>query len=356
MKLKTELNISDNRLNIGFLIGGGYGDFLFFANYLYYFRKKYPNPDIQIDVFFGNGFGNAKAIFRDNDICTHCYQHIMDEDYYSLYDLFFNLSRYPELRCCNCSRVLDYEPDLMEYIRLCKKFKIENERYFHSGASCDGMSALFSEFHGQNRLQQPDIYGFLGITQDYDYPLFIAKDEKAALERLGLQDKPYITMHRGCDTQYSTHVKMWPLEYYSELAALIKEKYPDITVVQYGVNHKRCPAMKNVDLDVVGKTDMEDVKVLLKNGLLHVDSDGGMIHLRHALHGGPSIALYGPNYANFFGYQENINLTGTGCSHFCDWLTDDWMIRCTRGYAVPPCMTSITPREVFDHVSRALNR
>lgn len=360
-QLRGNFDLSEQNLNIGFLIGGGFGDFLFFANYLYYFREKFLGDDIRIDTFLGGGIKNIRAIFKENGICSRCYAHIPDVDYYSEYDLFFNLSRYPEVRHCNFKRVQEFLPELIPYIFLCKKFKLEHPRYFDTTvsmiegssarAACDGMSALLGEFQNQNRLQQPDIYGFLGIRQEYQYPLFIDKDEDALLNRLGLAGKRYITMHRGCDTQYPTHVKMWPLENYGALAAMLKSRYPDIVIVQYGVNRKRCPAMKHVDLDLVGQTDMEDVKVLLKHALLHVDSDGGMIHLRHALHGGPSVALYGPNYGNFFGYSENINLTGDGCSHFCDWLTDDWMVHCARGYAIPPCMTSITPDLVFQKIS-----
>lgn len=347
MELKKELQITEQKLNIGFLIGGGFGDFLFFANYIFWFCKKYQNPDIIISVFFGNGFGSAKSIFQEGALVSHCFPHLDRVDYEHSYDLFFNLSRYPELRHYDRIRIMEFAPELMEYIYLCMRFMSENPRYFLRGASSDGMSAIYSEFHGQNRLQQPDIYGFLGIPQEYAYPLFIGKNEKETLDRFGLKPGKYITLHRGCDTQYATHVKLWPLEYYGELARLIKAKYPEIAIIQYGVNHRRCPHMSNTDLDIVGKTDMEDVKILLKHALTHIDSDGGMIHLRHALHGGPSIAMYGPNYGNFFGYTENINLTGQGCGHFCDWLTDDWMVRCARGHTIPPCMTSITPEMVF---------
>ena len=334
-------------VNVAFKIGGGFGDFLFFANYLYYFKKKFSRKKIKVDVCFYSGIGNAKHLFKRNDICRECFspQEFPNE---RMYDLCIELSRYQKLVNVNAERLTKKAPELLEYVSLVKQFERENPRYFSRGASCDGQSAMQSLYGCRKRLQQPDIYGYFGIKEEYSYPLFITGSESAFLKKFDLQPKHFVTMHRGCDPQYPTHVKMWPLEYYGRLAEMIKKEFPSIVIVEYGVSHERCPHIDNVDLDIVGQTSMDEVKILLKNSLLHIDSDGGMVHLRHALHGGTSIAMYGPNYGDFFGYSENINVTGNGCTHYCDWLTENWMVRCARGYKEPPCMTSISPESIMD--------
>lgn len=38
----------------------------------------------------------------------------------------------------------------------------------------------------------------------------------------------------------------------------------------------------------------EKLKVILKHAKLHIDSEGGLVHLRHAIKGGPSVVLFGP--------------------------------------------------------------
>jgi ADP-heptose:LPS heptosyltransferase len=101
--------------------------------------------------------------------------------------------------------------------------------------------------------------------------------------------------------------------------------------------------MLGIDINLVGKTDMERVKMLLKNSLVHIDGEGGFTHLRRALNGGKSIVFFGATSREFFGYKGNENLKGNGCDHPCEWLTKDWLNHCPRGYIEPPCMTSITP-------------
>lgn len=353
--MRRQKNLQRQKINIGFIIGGGFGDFLIFANYLRYFKNRFSDSKINIDVYFYYGFSNASVLFREGELCRKCYQHTPPDDYQQAYDLFIEVSRYPKILACDYAKIQKKYADMIEYIDLIKRFRDENPRFFN-GASCDGQSATFSEFKNQKRIQQPDIYGYLGITEEYAYPLFIDGDEQKFLQTYGLTDKKYITMHRGCDAQYPHHVKMWPVQNYGKLAKLIKTEFPEIIIVQYGVSVERCPPMENIDLNLVGRTSMDQVKIILKNSLLHIDSDGGMVHLRHALRkingGGVCLAMYGPNYENFFGYSENINITGDGCSHFCDWLTEDWMVNCARGFENPPCMTSITPEQIMSHFRR----
>ncbi len=63
---------------------------------------------------------------------------------------------------------------------------------------------------------------------------------------------------------------------------------------------------------------------------------------------GQSIVLFGPTSKDIYGYDENINIKGNGCSSWCEWFTDDWHKKCLRGFEDAPCMTSIKPKTVLE--------
>ena len=104
----------------------------------------------------------------------------------------------------------------------------------------------------------------------------------------------------------------------------------------------------------MGKTSLEQVKVILKNSCLHIDNEGGYTHIRHAISGGKTAVLFGPTSVDFFGYSDNINIKGEGCETFCEWCTANWQEVCVRGFTYPPCMYSITPEAVFRRISSYL--
>ena len=124
-------------------------------------------------------------------------------------------------------------------------------------------------------------------------------------------------------------------------------------IVQLGFSEDRCPKFNNIDIDLIGKTSLEEVKIILNNSIIHIDGEGGMVHLRHALHGGKSIVLFGATSPEFYGYSENINLRGDGCSHWCEWITENWQAKCARGYDRPPCSYSLTPETVYNEFKKA---
>ena len=135
---------------------------------------------------------------------------------------------------------------------------------------------------------------------------------------------------------------------------MIRERYPELAVVQLGVSRERCPAMEGVSVDLIGKSSIEQVKNLLKISAVHIDCEGGFVHLRHALNGGPAVVLFGPTPKRFFGYSENINIRGDGCPEPCEWKTADWQIRCVNGFEKQPCMLSISPEKVMDEILKLI--
>lgn len=355
--VEDSLALRKDRVNVGFFIGGGMGDIVVASNYLYKFREKYDDEIMRLDVFLNKNFKVSQSILYKDYVIDNLYNSPAEKIKMKNYDVFFILSRYPNIKRRNDTKLRFLMPELFEYIHLCERFRAENPRFFLK--TCyDGQSAILSIIDGKTRINQLDIYGFLGVTEKYEYKIPIMEDEIEYLDILGLKSKKFITLNRSVDADgdVKTSVKMWPLAYYCLLADMLKEKYPDITVVQLGPSADRSEKIYGVDINLVGATNVEQLKVLLKHSLVHIDGEGGMVHLRHAISGGKSVVLFGSTSADFFGYSENENIVGDGCDTWCEWAVLDWQRECPRGNIVPPCMLSITPEMVMASVEKIISK
>lgn len=349
------LNLLKTQINVGFLLVGGLGDIVVLSNYLYKFREKYGNENLRIDAFIHNSYNSAKVVLYDGNVVDNVFPEQGYENKFRDYDLFVKISRYPDIERRDLEKIVAMMPELIEYIFLCERFRAENPRFYKRPGITDGQGAILSIIDNKKRIHQPDVYGFLGVKEEYEYAIPVMEDEMVYLDDIDLEARKYITINRGVDTNYTRDsIKLWPQEYYNELIKLLKAKYPDIVLVQLGASYARCQTFDGIDLDLIGKTNLEQVKVLLKHSLVHIDGEGGMVHLRHALGGGRSVVMFGPTSAEFFGYSENENIVGNGCSTWCEWAVKDWQSSCMRGYRQAPCMASIIPERVMESVEKII--
>lgn len=345
-------------LKICFQVSGGFGDYLVFANYLEYFRRKYSKDTDQIDIYFPMGVGSAKSIFNNSYGVN-----LIDKEKHikrKTYDLYIKLSRFPQICFYREIKIKLMRPELLQYIALCKAFEIEHRDFFIFSPYRDGKTADYCIQRSQIRLQQPDIYGLLKITQTYQFPLKIKCDEQQFLKKWDLETDKYITIHHGCDVRYSYSTKLWKWENYDHLAGLIKESFPELKIVQCGVDPEQFPKMKNADINLVGKTTMEEVKALLKNSLLHIDNEGGLVHLRHALCAKKSIVLFGPTSDLFYGYVENENVRSNVCEEPCEWENAKWNTWCKKikneNSKISICMKQISDMQLWIKIKMYLEK
>lgn len=177
--------------------------------------------------------------------------------------------------------------------------------------------------------------------------------ESRLLNQWGLHPGEYITLQRGAYPTLNVKEvpKIWPVAYYEELVRLLKKCFPEKKIVQLGESKERCCEIRGVDLSLVGETDWEDLKVLLKNAWLHIDGECGMVHLRKMLHGGPSVVMFGPTSIDFYGYDGNINIASDACPHWCCKLTESAAERCLlKGEDINRCIHSIQPVHILDRI------
>ena len=159
-------------------------------------------------------------------------------------------------------------------------------------------------------------------------------------KRLGLGK--YITMNVGSTDPRRTQLKEWPVKYYEKLAKIIKGVYPDLQIVQIGA--RGCRRIEYMDYYFLGN-ELGVVEYILNNSLLHIDCEGGLVHLASQL-STKCLVVFGPTSVNYFGYESNINITANICSPCC-WKWKD-AYTCLKGESIPPsCMTAITPEMVY---------
>lgn len=173
------------------------------------------------------------------------------------------------------------------------------------------------------------------------------------MSELGLQGVQYITVNRGADSmgRSTMQTKVWPKEHYEKLIALCKDKYPDLLVIQLGT--KQNTKLQGADRYVLGES-METTKWILRNSLLHIDCEGGLVHLATQL-AVKCIVLFGPTPLHTYAYQDNINLVSDKCSN-CMGTHEDWAFSCYRGMKEPECMYSLTPELVLPYIEEHIGR
>lgn len=338
-------------LNIGIKVEGGVGDYVISANYVHKFKEKYYIPAMNIDLFYVRNPEAIKGIFGENLADRYFLMHNdpSERELYKKYDLFIRISRYPMFVNRNPKKIQMYQPLLLTYILALEKFQWKYSRFFDSAPFYDGQTAMIANIHGVGRLQQCDIDGILGVTEMYEHHIEISGNEEKYLHELGLSEDSYIIIVASADARCSgsQNNKVWPENYWNLLLEKIKDKYPNYKTVLIGSEILYDPI--NVDLDLSGKTDIESVKILLKNAALLISSEGGMVHLRYALTLKKSIVLFGPTDPQFYGYSNNTNLRTDVCKYPCEWFCEDWFKHCSHK-EFKACMWSLTPRAVIDAV------
>lgn len=342
-------------LRIAFQVTGGLGDGLIALNYIDAFYKRFGADHIRIHLETIRGRNGFTALIPKDHYFAGIHEASDNGFRHGEYHLYIRVQRYPEVLYADTVRTARLMPELIGYIQLCEKFRIFNARFFDRDFVGDGESAAFEEILGRKRIIQPDIYGFFKLSENYGYHLCVNQE---APGKFGLKAGGYISVHRGTEKKnYSgTSTKLWPAGYYNELFRLLGERYPEIPLVLVGAEYEKSDEVHFPGLDFVGKTTLPELAMVVGSARVHIDTEGGVVHLRHAVSGKPSVVIFGSTSDGFFGYSENENIRSNVCPYPCEWVSMDWNRQCIRGETVPPCMAKTTPQIVLNAVERILAR
>lgn len=344
---KTKEKSLNEPIKLGVYMSGGLGDALISLNYIYYLKKYLANEDVLIDIYFEKKIF-TKFVEMNNFINKYYIGRTYNtEDY----DVFFRLIRYPFLYTFDKKFVKTKSLKLFNLLERYEKFIDEHRKVILQEPRYDSIGKDIALANDQLRLQQPDIDGILGIPKEYGLPIEVNNIEET-LKKFDLQGVKFITLNRGVGTKLSASPKLWSLENYNSLIKMLKEKYPDYKLIQIGDTNSTFGMMEGLDMNLVGKTSFEELLVLLKTANLHIDCEGGLVHLRKALNAPPSVVLFGPTSLDFFGYSSNINIKAEdACKIACEWVSTQWETTCIKTKSLEnPCMQAITPEMVMEKI------
>jgi Glycosyltransferase family 9 (heptosyltransferase) len=188
-----------------------------------------------------------------------------------------------------------------------------------------------------------------------EIPFFPTNQSLRGIARLLI--KPYVTVHHGFDlkflpiktreTDYKS-TKNISLEQWRQIVSLLRKE--GVEVIQLGIVEEE--KIEGVTHYLNGQLALEETGLLIKHGLCHIDTEGGLVHLAHAVHT-RCVVLFGPTPSDFFGYPENLNLEPTGCKA-CWFVTKTWLIECPRHTSGPECMSGHSPSAVADAAKRII--
>ncbi len=342
-KQANNTGTAGKRIKILIDIGEGLGGILMSLNWVCYFYDKFCKGK-EVDLYCTSF--NKKILDSFIPSFIHKAPFVSAEKY----DLKIFLVRSPQIVYANLRKIKALHPDLFkvvtQYIVAEKKYGVFYElSYKRDGITCNVPSSNIKRWH------QPDILDLFDMKEEFILPIEIP-NEKETLAKFNLANKRYITLNREVGIVGQNSTKLWPMEHFLKLIEKLKTSFPQYTLVEVGIG--KGTSIKNVHCNLAGKTSLNDIKAILKNALLHIDGEGGLVHLRHALKGGPSCVLCGPTSPEVFGYSENINLTSKACPIHCEFYHDEWTKECVRGLDCA-CMKELKPDFVFSKVSEYLS-
>ena len=337
---------SSDNIAIAFCLNGGLGDIIIGKVFVESFMKSLRLTS-RADIYTLAGRVNfTKAVFDEG---SEFIDKILIKGHQKRkYDLVFSVSygiriiEFQEKRIRALAPALaDEIVQLQERIR---RYGVDFTRGSQHRIHFDRCRAL-----GYTCYTAYNYYNICKIS-DWHIKIPLLDEYKSEYEKLRL--KKYITVNLGWGLSDGgsgkTPSKVWPLERYNDFVRLCKETFRDIQIIQLGLENTR--KITGIDSYIFGES-LELVKYILKGSLLHIDCEGGLVHLATQL-GTKCVVLFGPTPIYYFGYKENINIVSPKCND-CYYMYDDVSI-CARGMENPECMCSITPKMVMDRVEEYL--
>ncbi len=331
---------------IAFYPTGGFGDYIISSKLLDELLLSVP---CRIDVYCENMlFGQAVYGARPG------VQVLPYDSMYGnrmMYDLILWVEHFIHVLSWNAYRAAKICPEFADKIRILGK-SIKNirpeieQQWFREAMHFRRCQLLginrWTELRHGSVFQIPDQYSYIDLKTQC----------LSRIRELNLLDCRYITINRGSDGMGRTTVqtKVWPKEHYERLVSLFKKKYRAIKVIQLGTaNNAR---ISGADGYMLGES-MEVTKWVLRGSMLHIDCEGGLVHLAAQL-AVTCIVLFGPTPAHMYAYPANINLVSHKCSN-CMGTHPDWAFSCYKGFKDPECMYSLTADHVMSHIENFMN-
>jgi len=336
-KKKSELH--GEELRVALVLDGGMGDVLLHSRYI-------KDLCIQcgpfcLDIYSSISVDVAQKLFGGLQYVNSVHGGRVEEPYdLILYSLLLPMIVFRDEKRFEALAT----PSLKSYVASLENFKERNPQWFVQQEYFMADIVNYARILGVKRRELPYLTGNLESSEnaplEFDIPPM----------KFPWGTRTFITVCRGTGTEKNS-TKLWPSAYYDALLRKLREHFPEAVFVQTGKRHE----MKlDTDYDLRGKTSFEELAALMQSASLHISSEGGTVHLRHMLRGGPSVVFFGPTDPTFYGYSENCNLRGEGCTP-CEWAQRGWQKNCVRGFSSCKALDELLPEIAFDTLLKQTN-
>ena len=328
---------SPNKISAAILAGGGLGDILRTNVLLQAFSVQYP--EFIFDVFLNEPSHGPFLFGKLGNVRNFYYEHFFrPRKYYYAFGL----------DTLQLTRIIWQKKDKIPPALLQIRGKINSllDMYQKHGEHAWHYIVRESVLHGKDYLDM------LALSAGIE-TLGIKKPLVHIQKNNPLQGKKYITFSTSSnirDGLNETATKCWPVPHWQELIEKIKNTYPQLKIVQLG--EQNTTPIHGADVSLLGKTNMETAFAILKDAILHIDCDCGLMHAAQAVETKCCI-LWGPTCREYVSYSENCNIAAPFCGN-CWHITEDWNKKCPLGFPKAQCMHSLTAEAVFQQISDLL--
>lgn len=362
LRTMTNQRVKSGCLNVGLVFNGGIGDQIIQLQWARVFVESLAQQGcVSYNVFMFNNSEIGQMLLKrvEHVDLVECHHFARKHKF----DLLLSLEYYPRLWDVNLSAIKKYAPFLSDKLKLAGKFYSEFLKFNRVTHHYQLMDASLAKHW--NRY---DLLGQCGLCDfNRDTQPFFGIDQSevdATLSKYHLHDKEFLTVQSGIGDMplygipegeapivaRQRATKLIPKELATQVFIQIKQRYPELLIVQLGDEHS--VRFDGVDLCLLGQTSLPESINLLYAAKLHFGNDSGLIHLRHAM-GKRSVVVWGPTSAEFLGYPEDQNIQGA-CKP-CMWLTRDWNVNCPKGLSCAKCMLDIPVNKLIAGVEKILS-
>lgn len=236
-----------------------------------------------------------------------------------------------------------------KFAHIMKKLYKSVQKYNDDCAVNERLRIFFERADYANKMiyHFPDYFESVLAINDTHVDIPLREEWKMKFDQQYLSD--YITINFGNGIGSNNISKQWPLGRFSELVDKIKKKYPRLKIIQLGV--VEADKITNCDNYLLGE-NLELVKYVLLNSFLHIDIEGGLVHIATQL-GTKCVVLFGPTSIKAFGYPTNINIKAGDCHNCCG--VESNFYQCARYLETPACMEAISVDMVYKEVDNYLS-
>ena len=330
-------------ISLAVMLRGGIGDEVMSLAYIYEL-VRFSGMECHVDIFSACSPTALKAV---------CYKQPFIDEVYSLkdtctlenYDAVLDILRHAQVKALCSERLTRQAPKLHDYLRQLILFQEAHKNFYTDENQAMGLH--YAEVRGTFRRGQADFDDSLGL-KDSDFTLNSQFTLDYLIQKFGISPG-YITIQREAGANPNS-TKLWASHNYTDLLKKLRVQFPTRMIVLIGIEKNFEVTEDSHILDLRGLTDFSEFMAIVKHAVLHIGCEGIVPHLRHYLHGGPSIVLFGPSSASMLGYPENIACSGKECPGGCEGIQSSWQDVCMKGY---DCCKSIGDIKVDDVIDRA---